>query len=217
MKFGVIGLGRFGYHVATVLAENGMDVLAVDSNETIVASIRDQVTQAICLSVADEASLRSIGIDEMDTVIIAMGENFAQSILATALIKKHLKVLQVITRAIDDIHAEILTLVGADRVILPEREIGIKLAHALSDPFVVLARLSRDLVIAEITAPRSFVGHSFGAVYPFDHFLVNCIAIRRNEEIFTATDDIFETLIIEEDDVLIVCGDQTDIAKLARK
>ena len=90
MKFCVIGLGRLGYQVAVTLAENGMEVMAVDSNEGIVASIRDKVTQAICMRVTDEASMRSIGVDEMDTVIVAMGENFAQSILITALIKKKL-------------------------------------------------------------------------------------------------------------------------------
>src|SRR5258706_11709393 len=104
MKFCVIGLGRFGYQVATVLAENGMEVIAVDSNESIVASIRDLVTQAVCMRVTDEASLRSIGAEEMDTVIVATGENFAQSILITALLKKRLNVPHVIARAINDIH-----------------------------------------------------------------------------------------------------------------
>src|SRR5256885_2026701 len=103
MKFCVIGLGRFGYQVATGLAEHGMEVMAVDSNEAIVASIRDQVTHAVCMLVVDEVSLRSIGIDEMDTVIVATGENFAQAILITALLKKRLHVPHVIARAINEI------------------------------------------------------------------------------------------------------------------
>jgi trk system potassium uptake protein len=88
MKFCVIGVGRFGYHVATTLADNGMEVLAVDSNETVIASIRDKVTQAVCMRVTDEEALRSIGVDEMDTVIVAMGENFAQSIFSNSSFKE---------------------------------------------------------------------------------------------------------------------------------
>jgi len=135
MKFCVIGLGRFGYQVATGLAEHGMEVLAVDSHEAIVASIRDYVTHAVCMRVTDEASLRSIGVDEMDTVIVATGENFAQSVLITALLKKRLNTQRVIARAINDIHQEILSLLGADEMILPEKEIGIRLADRLSSPF----------------------------------------------------------------------------------
>ena len=91
MKFCVIGLGRFGYQVATVLSENGMEVLAIDSDESIVASIRDFVAHAIVMDVTDETSLRSVGVDEIDTVIVAMGENSTQSILITAYSKNILK------------------------------------------------------------------------------------------------------------------------------
>ena len=129
MKFCVIGLGRFGYQVATVLSENGMEVLAIDSNESIVASIRDSVAHAIVMNVTDEASLRSVGVDEIDTVIVAMGEDSTESILITALLKKHLKTPYVITRAIDDLNKEILSLVGADRVILPEPRLQIDRSH----------------------------------------------------------------------------------------
>lgn len=137
MKVCVIGLGRFGYEVATGLSENGVEVMAIDSNETIVSSIKDNVTQAICMNVTDEAVMRNVGIDEMETVVVAMAENFAQSILITSLVKKRLGVKTVIARAINDIHAEILVLVGADRTILPEKEIGRRLADSLSSPFLV--------------------------------------------------------------------------------
>src|SRR5579872_1808098 len=156
MKFCVIGLGRFGYQVATVLAENGMEVLAIDSNESIVASIRDSVAHAIVMEVTDETSLRSIGVDEIDTVIVAMGEDTSESILITALLKKHLKTPYVIARAIDDLHKEILSLVGADRVILPEKEIGIRLADNLSSPFVDLTRLAKNFSVSHIVAPEEF-------------------------------------------------------------
>src|ERR1700752_1933697 len=115
MKFCVIGVGRLGYHVAVTLADNGMEVLAVDSNEIIIDSIRDKVSQAICLRITDEDDLRNIGVADFDVVIVAMGENFAESILVTALLKQNLKIGRVITRSINKIHKNILQLIGADQ------------------------------------------------------------------------------------------------------
>jgi len=216
MKFGVIGLGRFGYHVATVLTENGMDVLAVDSNESIVSSIKDQVTQAICMSVTDEASLRNVGFQDMDVVIIAMGENFAQSILATALTKKHLHVPQVITRAINDIHCEILQLVGADRVILPEREIGINLANALSSPFVYITHLSKEFVIGQIDTPDQLIGQTIREAEILDSYQTVCIGIRRSELFIASTTPAFSDMRLEKEDKLILVGEQSSLARLAK-
>ena len=142
MKFCVIGLGRFGFSVAEKLGENGMEVLAIDSNVAIIESIKDKVTQAICMRVTEEESLRSIGIDEMDTVIVSMGEDFAQSILLTALLKKHLNIPHVIARATNKIHANILKLVGADQIVSPEEERGVRLANNLSFPFVDLVNVT---------------------------------------------------------------------------
>src|SRR5579872_1624177 len=158
MKFCVIGLGRLGYQVAKVLADNGMEVMAIDAHESIVSSIRDHVTQAICMRVKDEESLRSVGVDEIDTVIVAMGENFAQSILVTALLKKKLHTKLVIARAINGIHKDILEVVGADQVILPEQDVGIRLADNLSSPFMDLTRFTDDFCISQIKAPKSFIG-----------------------------------------------------------
>jgi trk system potassium uptake protein TrkA len=102
MKCCVIGLGRFGYQVAITLTENGVEVMAVDSNEEIIELIKDQVTQAICLHVTDEASLRSIGVDEMDVAVVAIGEDLAQSITIAVFLKKGLNIPRVIARAVSD-------------------------------------------------------------------------------------------------------------------
>ncbi len=208
MKFCVIGLGRFGYQLAIVLAENGMDVIAVDSNESIVASIRDQVTQAICMRVTDEISLRSIGIDEMDTVVVAMGENFSQSILITALLKKRLNVPKVIARATNDIHKDILKLVGADRVVLPEKEIGIRLADQLSSPFTDLTRLTKEFSVSQIVAPKAFVGKTMQSLNLYRKYKVYCIGISEgNEKIIPLAPD----RAIKESDRLIVAGYNEDL------
>ncbi|HSW73852.1 MAG TPA: TrkA family potassium uptake protein [Candidatus Limnocylindria bacterium] len=212
MKFCVIGLGRFGYQVATGLAENGMEVLAIDSNESIIASIRDHVTQAVCMRVTDEASLRSVGVDEMDTVIVAMGENFAQSILVTALLKKRLEIKRVIARAINDIHKEILHLTGADQVILPEQEIGIRLADTLSTPFTELVRLSKDFSISLIAAPAPFIGHTVKQLKLYSTYFAYCIGVKQGEEITAMESDY----VIQKTDKLIFAGPNKALEKIAK-
>jgi len=212
MKFCVIGLGRLGYQVAVTLAENGMEVMAVDSSESIVASIRDRVTQAICMRVTDEASMRSIGIDEMDTVIVAMGENFAQSILITALLKKKLNINKVIARAINEIHKEVLSLVGADENILPEKEIGIRLADKLSMPFMELIRLSKNFAIGQIKAPKEIVGKSITDTKFYQRWGVRCLGVKHKDDIESIASDY----IIAADDKLIVSGSNEALEKLAK-
>lgn len=212
MKFCIIGLGRFGYQVATVLAENGMEVMAIDSNESIVASIRDQVTHAICMRVTDDTSLRSIGVDEIDTVIVAMGESFAQSILITALLKKRLKIPYVIARAMDDMHKEILTLVGADRVILPEKEIGIRIADNLSSPFMDLIRLTKNFGISQIIAPKSFVGKKISELDLYKKFNVHCFGRKEEETIM----NIDPEHVVEDHDKLILTGNNKDLEKITK-
>lgn len=212
MRFCVIGLGRFGYQIATVLADNGMEVMAIDSNEEIVASIRDQVTQAICIRITDEVSLQSIGVEEIDTVIVAMGESFAQSILITALLKKRLKIPKVITRAINDIHKEILKLVGADHIVLPEKEIGIRLADNLSSPFTDLIRLTKDFWVSQIIAPKEFIGEKIIDLDLFQSYNVRCIGRREEEKIITL-DPMY---IIAENDKLIFAGTNKDLEEIAK-
>jgi len=212
MKFCVIGLGRFGYQVATVLSENGMEVLAIDSDESIVASIRDLVAHAIVIDVTDEASLRSVGVDEFDTVIVAMGEDTSQSILITALLKKHLKTPYVITRATNDLNKEILSLVGADRVILPEKEIGVRLADNLSSPFIDVTRLAKNFSVSNIIAPQQFIGKSIGDLNFFEEYSVHCIGKKEEEKIITIGPDY----IIKELDKLLFAGQNKNLEQLTK-
>jgi trk system potassium uptake protein len=212
MKFCVIGLGRFGYQIATVLADNGMEVLALDSNETVVSKIRDSVTQAICLRVIDETSLKSLGVDEVDTVIVTMGESFAQSILVTALVKK-LGVPKIIARAVNDIHKDILKLVGATRIILPEKEMGTRIADMLSSPFTDLIRLTKDFAISQIIAPKQFIGQKIQDLDLFKNYTVYCIGIKKSDDkaILISPDHI-----IQEKDRLIFVGDNKHLEKIIK-
>ena len=210
MKFCVIGVGRFGYQVAVTLADNGMEVLAVDSNESIIASIRDKVTQAICMQVTDEENLRNIGIMEMDVVIVAMGENLAQSILVTALLKQHLKIPRVITRSVSDIHQEILRLIGADQVVLPEQEMATRLADTLSLPFQALMRLTPTFSISYAKAPKKCIGKSLSCINEL--YNVTCIGKRVGEDIQSLDQDY----VIQEHEILAYAGTNKDLEKIAR-
>ncbi|MGE0010249.1 MAG: TrkA family potassium uptake protein [Candidatus Babeliales bacterium] len=212
MKFCVIGLGRFGYQVATTLAENGMEVLGIDADETIIASIRDQITQAICMRATDEVSLRSVGVDEMDVVIVAMGENFAQSILVTALLKKRLIIKRVIARAINDIHKEILTLIGADQIVLPEQEIGRDLAEALSLPFMEHTRLSENFSISQLPAAKQFIGKTILELPLYDKYHVKCIGVKRGDQI----DIVSLDYVIKEGDKLLFAGHDDALEAIAK-
>ena len=165
------------------------------------------------MRVTDEASLRSVGVDEMDTAIVAMGENFAQSILITALLKKRLSISKVIARAINDIHKDILKLVGADRVILPEKEIGTRLADNLSSPFTDLTRLTKNFSVSLIVAPQVFIGKTIDSLNLYDNYNVRCVGIRHDDEKISPIDS---SHVVETQDRLIFAGYNKDLERIAK-
>lgn len=210
MKFCVIGLGRFGYQLAVSLAKQGMEVLAIDKDEAIVASIKDKVTQAVCLHVRDEEALVSVGIEEMDTVIVAMGEDFEQSILTTALLKKRLNVPYVIARSTNAIHDEILKLLGADKVVLPERYVGKRLAINLSLPFVDLIHITDTFSITQMRAPKEFIGKTIAELNLRKSRNISCMAIKKGKDIVLVDPDY----IIMENDVMVLAGTNKSLAAM---
>lgn len=210
MKFCVIGLGRFGYQLATSLSEQGNEVLAIDKNETLVDSISDYVTQAICTKVVDEESLINVGVENIDTVIVCIGEDFSQSILITALLKRGIKVQTVIARAINKIHEHILTLVGADKVISLEQEMAIRLAEKLSMPLGELVQITHDFATAQIQAPASFVGKSLKAAYTTKRLAITCIAVKKGNEMVLVTPEY----IVMDEDILLFAGNRKALNSL---
>lgn len=212
MKVCVIGLGRFGYSVATTLAEKNMEVLAIDSNDGIISSIKDSVTQAVCAHITNEEALRNLGVEDMDIVVVAMGENFAQSILITALLKKRLNVDRVITRSINTIHQEILTLIGADETIIPEQDIGIRLAERLSSPFEEFFRITNQFSMSQIPTPASFIGTTVESLNLYKSYQVRCIGLKQEEDYLPIDPDYS----IQENDVLLFVGKESDLKKIAR-
>lgn len=213
MKCCVIGLGRFGYQVATTLAENGVEVMAVDSKEEIIDQIKNHVTQAICMHVTDEASLRSIGVDEMDVAVVAIGEDLSQSIMISVFLKKGLNIPRVIARAVSDIHKDILKLVGADRIVQPEKEIAVRVADGISASFTDLVRVNNQFSIIQLVAPKSIIGMSIFELDFLSNYNVHCIGLKDSKDIINP---IQPSYIVKLNDKLIFAGKTTDLNTLAK-
>jgi trk system potassium uptake protein TrkA len=213
-KYCVIGVGRFGYHVATTLANHGMQVLAVDAQESTINHIQNQVNQAICMRIIDAQGLESIGVADMDTVIVALGDNFAESVLITALLKQKIGVKRVITRAISQIHKDILALVGADQVLLPEQERGVALADslALATGSLSSTQLAPGFAVIDLPAPKKFAGKRLKDLKLYHNHQVICIGHRFHEEIILSGDEY----LVSEGDVLVIAGEYESLERIAK-
>ena len=154
----VIGMGRFGSSVAERLYELGNEVLAIDTDPDKVQRMESKVTCAVVADARDEEVLRSLGARSCDCAVVAIGSDLATCIIAT-LNLKDLGVPQVICKATDELRKKALEKVGADRVVIPERETGIKLAQAITSSSILdFIELSKDCGIAEIHTPESWFG-----------------------------------------------------------
>ena len=157
-SYAVIGLGRFGQAVAKELAKSGADVLAVDVNEEKVSTIAEYVTHAVKADVTDADTMETLGIGSMDTVIVAVGRSMEASILATIMAKEQ-GAPYVIAKAQDEMHTKILTKVGADRVIIPEKESGIRIARTLFNGNCLdFFELSEHISMVEIPVHSEWIG-----------------------------------------------------------
>lgn len=212
--FVVFGLGKFGSSVAITLAKNGCDVLAIDSNEEIIQEISEKVTHAVQADVTDQDALHALGIRNFDVAIIAISSNMQSSIMATILAKE-IGVPFVIAKAQNDIHKRVLEKVGADKVVFPEREIGVRIANNLiSDNFVDYVELSDDYSIVEITVLGEWVGKTLKELNLRAKYTMNVMAIRGIDDQISITPGPQD--VLNEGDVLIVIGSNVELQKIKR-
>ena len=180
----VIGLGRFGSAVALELERLGHEVLAIDRSEELVNDIAHDVTHALQLDAADEDALRSAGAADFATAIVAISSDAQPSIFATMVLKR-LGVRTVIAKAGSLLHGEILARVGADRVVFPERETGLRLAHSFNVPNVLdYLDIAPNFGIEKIRPPESFIGKSLGELALNTRLGLTPIALRRGQQVF---------------------------------
>lgn len=207
----VIGIGRFGSAVARELERLGHQVLAVDRAEERVNEIAPDVTHALQLDASDEDALRAAGAGEFSTAIVSISGDAEPSIFATMVLKR-LGVRTVIAKAGSLLHGEILARVGADRVVFPERETGIRLAHSFNVPNVIeYLDVAPRFGIEKLTPPRSFIGRSLGELDLKGRLGITPVALRRGREVFV---NPTSTERIAEGDELIVIGRDEKLIEL---
>ncbi|MCT4475826.1 TrkA family potassium uptake protein [Peribacillus frigoritolerans] len=211
-QYAVIGLGRFGTSVAHRLYSAGQEVLGIDVNEERVENAELSVTHAVMADTTEEETLKSIGIRNFDCVIVAIGNDMQSSILTTLLLKE-LGIKKVIAKALNKNHGQVLTKVGADWVIYPERDMGERVANQLLSPNMLnYIELSKEYNIEEIILPMSMKGKSLRELDLRAKYNISVIAIVSNGEIIIAPSPDQD---IHEKDMLLVVGNKEDLAFFA--
>lgn len=229
MKFFVVlGLGQFGRQVAKSLHEGGAEVLAVDQDEKRVDSVKEDVEQAVCMNATDMEALRAVGCPKAQTAVLALGEaDLEASILACAALSD-LGVANIIVRAANELHGRILQRVGATKVVYPEKQMGEQVAGSILMSGVIdQVTLSTGQTVAQIRPRRDLIGKTLADAQLRARYAINVIGVQHAR---TVVDDDGETTsklvledvpgpdeMIEEDDVLIVVGSQSQIELVTRR
>jgi len=220
-RYAVVGLGRFGMTLVKLLADAGEEVVAVDKNMEVIESVKELVAHAVCMDATDEKALREQGLNSVDVLVAAIGENFEANQLVTILAKQF-GVPKVITRVATSLQAQIMRLVGADVVICPEEESAQRLAQRLINPNIMTHRmLAPGHCVVEMRSPKNFVGKSIRELDIRRRFQVNLVAIKRIcqkgertvEEVVNIPDPDY---VIQADDTLVFVGKDKDIADMGR-
>ena len=200
----VVGLGRFGIEVAQRLSKLGCEVLAMDVKSELVQQVANEVTHAVVADSQDKEVLRTLGVGEFDCAINAIGDNLAASVLTTMNLKE-LGVPYLVCKAHDETHRNVLKKLGADRVVIPEKENAGRLAKSLSSPNLLdYIELSENYGIVEVPAPKSWQGKNFKELNVRAKLGLNILAVRRNGEMNVSPSADFQ---IEEGDILVMLGD----------
>lgn len=210
-QFVVIGLGRFGSSIAKTLYSLGNDVLAIDADEDVIQNIADSVTHAVQADATDENSLRTLGISNFDVAVVTIGSKVQASIMA-ALLAKDLGVKYILAKAHSELHAKVLKKIGVDRIIFPERDMGVRVAHNLvSTNILDYIELSSDYSIAEIASPEEWYGKTLEELNMRSKYGINVMAIKKNHEvnISPSAEDV-----IEPDDIVVAIGGIEELNEL---
>lgn len=213
-EFAVIGLGRFGGSICRALSEEGLEVMAIDTDEDKVNEFANIASHAVVGDTTDETVLKSLGIRNFDHVIVAIGDNIQASILTT-LILKELGVKDITVKATNDYHEKVLSKIGADRIVHPERDMGRRIAHKIiSNNVLDYLELSDEHSIVEIVANEKIHGNSIIDLDIRAKYGINIVAMKRNRDIIVSPQ---ANELIKKNDVLIVIGADTDINRFEKR
>jgi trk system potassium uptake protein TrkA len=212
-RFAVIGLGKFGFHVAKSLFEEGHEVVAIDLDRKLIREIDPYCTEAIVMDATDKESLLALGLNEMDSVIVSAGEKISNSILI-CLHLNEIGVKKILAKAMDDDHEKILKKVGATEVIRPEMAMAIRIAKGLSTPNILdFIPLAEDYNLIQVEPPRAFIGKTLKNLDLRARYHVNIIAIKEfiPENFILAPSAEF---VIKDSDLLIILGKSEDVRRI---
>ncbi|MCR8645247.1 TrkA family potassium uptake protein [Paenibacillus sp. N1-5-1-14] len=215
-QYAVIGLGRFGSSLSKELMRLGYEVLGIDRNEERADDMNEYLTHTVVADCTDEDVLRSLGIRNFDCVVVAIGNDIQASIM-TAIVLKDFGVKSVVAKAMTELHGKVLQKIGVDRVIYPERDMGIRVAHQLASPNLLdYIELSKDYTIAELSVPKHLCGHSLSDLNPRGKYGCSVVAInkKQNEQVIIAPS---AQDVLEEGDLMVVIGVNENIERLEQE
>ncbi len=213
-QFVILGAGRFGTSVAIKLMDLGAEVMVVDKSDYVIQTLASKVTYAIKADVTQEGALDALGLRNFDTAIVTIGENMQASTLVTLMLKE-LGMKHIIAKAQDRLHAKVLYKIGADRVVFPENEMGIRIAKNLMASNVIdFIELSEGYSIVEFPALEDWIGESILDLRLRRTYGLNIIAIKRGKEMKI---NLKPNYVIERGDVMIVVGNNQDLKEIENK
>ena len=206
----LIGLGRFGRHIAIKLDELNHQVMAVDNNESRVEAVLPYVRNAQIGDATNEDFIRSLGVRNFDVCIVAIGDNFQSSLETTSLLKE-LGAKMVVSRAARDVHAKFLLRNGADEVVYPEKQLASWTAIRYSaDHIFDYVELDEEHGIFEITIPDAWIGKTVGELDIRKKYNVNIMALRCNGVLDM---NIASETLLGDDQTMLVLGNIKNIQK----
>ena len=210
-SYAVFGLGRYGFSVAKELVNNGADVIAVDIDENIVNSAAKEIPFCRCADITDLEVIKQLGISNVDIVVVAMANNLESSVMSVILCKE-VGVKTVIAKCADEMQGKILSKVGADKIVYPENESGVRLAkNLLSAGFVDVIDLSDDISVIEFPVKEKWVGKTIIELDLRKKLAINIIAIRNGEDMLINVDP---TIQLTKEMQLVVIINKSKISKL---
>ena len=211
--FAILGLGRFGMELALSLARNGAEVLAVDRERKPVEAVADYVTRAVTCNIRDKDALSEIGVSECDCAVLCVGGDLAASVLGLMNLKA-LGVRRIICKAYDETYQDVLTKLGADSVVIPEKEMAAKLATSLINPTVKdYIDLSDEDSLEELSVPAPWVGKTLADLRIRNRYKAEVIALRRDGQtvISPPSDDPFRP-----GDMIVLLGSKEHLTEIRR-
>ena len=209
--YAVFGLGRYGAAVARELVENGMEVIAVDAEQRIVNDAATYLPTCKCADITDAEVISRLGIGDIDTVIICMANNLEASVMAATLCKEA-GVKNVIAKCANEMHQKILLRIGADQVVFPEKESGVRLAkNLLSSGFIDMISLSKDVSMVEIDVKDEWIGKNLIELNLRKKYGFNIVAVKKGEKVNA---NINPEQVLESDTTLIVIANTVKLGKL---